>query len=98
MSKPTFSNHALMRMGKRNIIIDEVEEAIVSTVLVEDYPNDFPFPSQLLLGYTANTRPLHVVLAINPFSGVPIVITAYEPDAQEWEMDLVTRKGKGNTP
>jgi Domain of unknown function (DUF4258) len=85
-------------MSKRNIIIDEVEEALVSTLLVEDYPNDFPFPSQLLLGHTVNNRPLHMVLAINPFNGTPIVITAYEPDDQEWEADLVTRKIKGNTP
>ena len=33
-------------------------------------------------------RPLHVVAAENVESGETIVITAYEPDREEWEQDF----------
>jgi hypothetical protein len=37
-------------------------------------------------------RPIHVVVADNADDDENIVITAYEPDAAEWETDFKRRK------
>jgi hypothetical protein len=55
--------------------------------IVEDYPVDTPYPSQLLLGWRED-RPLHLVVANNAADNERIVITVYEPDADHWEPDF----------
>ena len=57
----------------------------------EDYPDDAPYPSRLLLGY-AGTRPLHVVAADHATGGEQIIITVYEPDPAQWEPTFTLRK------
>jgi len=41
----------------------EVGEAMDSPELLEEYPEDRPYPGCLLLGFTTAGRPLHVVAA-----------------------------------
>ena len=58
--------------------------------IIEQYPNDYPFPSCLLLGMSISNVYLHACVAAN---GENIrVITAYHPDPNEWEFDFKTRK------
>jgi hypothetical protein len=70
---------------------DEVRNAIEAGETIEDYPNDFPYPSRLVLGWYG-PRPIHVVVADNSDEKENIVITVYEPDPSEWEADLKRRK------
>lgn len=58
---------------------------------MEDYPDDTPYPSRLVLGWS-DGRPIHVVVADNVNDQVNIVITAYEPGPAEWELDFKRRK------
>jgi uncharacterized protein DUF4258 len=58
---------------------------------VEDYPDDTPYPSRLVLGWNGR-RPIHVVVADNLDDNENIVITVYEPDPEEWEPDFRRRK------
>lgn len=58
---------------------------------IETYSDDTPYPSQLLLGWCAG-RPLHVVAAYDPGTGLCVVITAYVPDAAQWGADFKTRR------
>lgn len=60
-----FTTHALRRMPPRGILVREVREVLHAPVLVEDYPDDMPYPSRLVLGW-AGGRPLHVVVADEP--------------------------------
>lgn len=82
--------HAMQRLIQRNISQDEVIEAIQSGEIVEQYPNDYPYPSCLVLGITIAGKHLHVVCG----RGVKEVwmISAYTPNPAEWETDLKTRK------
>lgn len=41
----------------------EVYEAVCSGEIIEDYPDDEPYPSALVCGFTANARPIHAVCA-----------------------------------
>lgn len=82
--------HMLQRLIQRNLSQDEVIEAIQSGEIIEQYPNDYPHPSCLVLGITIAGKYLHVVCG----RGVEEVwmISAYSPNPVEWETDLKTRK------
>jgi len=86
-----FTAHALQRMFKRSISAEEVLQVVRLHEVVEDYPEDEPFPSRLVLGIV-DKRPLHVVVAYNSEAGLLVVVTTYEPDAALWENDWRTRK------
>ena len=59
--------------------------------VIENYPDDNPYPSRLLLGW-CQERPLHVVVAENAQDDEWIIITAYEPDPAQWDADFKRRK------
>ena len=86
-----FRVHAIRRIFQRRISKDDVRQILETGETIETYPHDTPYPSQLVLGWR-NVRPLHVVAAENAESGETIVITAYEPDSEEWELGFKRRK------
>ena len=69
---------------------DQVREVLEQGERIEEYPGDAPFPSYLMLGRVG--RDLHVVAADDPSGDETIEITTYEPDPDEWEADLKTRR------
>lgn len=91
MRKIIFRVHALQRMFERGMREHEVLHIIETGEMIETYPDDHPYPSQLLFGWYED-RPLHVVVADHADDQEMIVITVYEPDADQWEADLKRRK------
>ena len=87
-----FRLHAVERMFERGISSDDVRKVSETGKIIENYPNDKPFPSCLVLGRIGNNNPLHVVLAMDPGAQKAIVITVYEPDPKQWESDFERRK------
>ena len=59
--------------------------------MIEDYPDDHPFPSGLFLGWI-HSRALHVLAAFDGERKQVFVITAYEPDQAHFEADFKTRR------
>ncbi len=86
-----FSGHAVRRMFRRGLTSEHVLNVIRHGEVIADYPDDTPYPSRLLLGY-AESRPVHVVLAVDRETRTAIVVTAYEPDAQIWDEDFRNRR------
>lgn len=86
-----FRVHALQRMAARHITTDDVRQVLTSGESIEDYPDDTPYPSRLVLGFVGQ-RPLHVVAAYNRADSETIVVTAYWPDLTQWEPDFRRRK------
>lgn len=86
-----FRVHALQRMHQRRISKEDVRHVITTGEVIEDYPNDTPFPSRLMLGWCGE-RPIHVVIADNKEAQQTIVVTVYEPDAHKWEAGFKRRK------
>lgn len=84
-----FFAHASDRAAKRNIRSTEIEQAIATGHVIEDYPDDKYGPSCLIVGHTQAQRPLHIQVSYPP--NVQI-ITIYEPSIDEWEADLDTSK------
>ncbi len=89
--KLVFRIHALRRMFSRSISDEDVRYVLETGEVIEEYPDDRPYPSRLVLG-SREGRPLHVVAAENAEDRETIVITAYEPDAELWEQDYRERK------
>ncbi len=83
--------HALERMAEQDIPRPDVLEVLNSGELIEDYPEDEPFPSGLFLGWRG-VRPLHVVAAFDDGGDLVYVITVYEPDLGHFEPDFRTRR------
>ena len=79
-----FRVHAIQRMFRRGILQAEVRAVLEVGEIIEDYPADTPYPSQLLLGWSGK-RPIHVVAAYNVIDDEAIVITAYVPDPAKWD-------------
>lgn len=77
-------------MFQRGVNEEDVEYVIQNGEVIEHYPDDYPYPSFLALGYV-DKRPLHVVYAQDE-SGNAIVITVYEPTLEKWMEDLKTRR------
>ena len=86
-----FRVHAIQRMFMRGISSDDVRHALLTGEVIEEYNNDKPYPSRLVLAWSGE-RPLHVVAAENMDEGETIVITVYEPDPEEWDSDFRRRK------
>ena len=84
------SNHASERFRQRHIRMKDIRSCIVSGEIIEQYPDDLPFPSCLVLGYTEDKIAIHVVLS-DEGNGSRI-ITAYVPDKDKWNKDMKTRK------
>jgi hypothetical protein len=88
-----WQRHALERMFERGISRGTVKEALRKGEIIEDYPDDSPYPSALFLGWI-NEEPLHVVAALDSLTGWFFVITAYKPDLEHFERDYKTRRQK----
>ena len=85
------SRHALQRMFERAISPVEVRKAIVAGEAIEQYPDDQPYPSRLLLA-VVDGRPLHVLAAKDPATQVCYVVTVYVPDRSRWSDDFKVRR------
>lgn len=71
--------------------MDDIRDILVYGEIIENYANDYPYPSRLLLGWRDN-RPIHLVVALNQEEEEWIVITVYEPDEERWEPGFKRRK------
>jgi hypothetical protein len=90
-----FTDHARREMDTEplgRIVVDEILEVLDSGEIIEEYPDDVPYPSCLVLGRTRKDRPLHLVCAPVLEEGRLIIITTYQPDPARWETDWRRRK------
>jgi hypothetical protein len=86
-----FRVHAIKRMFQRQISAAAVLHVLDTGATVEQYPDDLPYPSRLVLGWW-NSRPLHVVAADNTEEEIRIVVTVYQPNLEEWEPGFRRRR------
>ena len=82
--------HSRRRMVERGIRLRDVINAAARGEIIEQYPDDFPFPSCLILGFTVSGKVLHIVVSLS--EGHIYLITAYYPSEKEWEPDMRTRR------
>ena len=86
-----FSGHVFKRMAERGFSPDVIKSVIENGSVIKEYPDDTPYPSRLILGYSGD-RPVHVVAAYNPADDTEYVVTVYEPDTEHWNSDFTERR------
>ena len=84
------SEHAQNRCRERGIKQKDIRNCIMTGEIIEQYPDDFPFPSCLVYGYDLSTRVIQVVISSEGESGR--IITAYIPNTEKFQDDLKTRR------
>ena len=92
-----YSQHARNEMRSEQfgaIREHEVYEAASTRAVIEEYPEDQPYPSVLVLGRTSAGRPLHLVCAYAEAEDYLVVVTVYEPDPLRWDEEFRHRRGQ----
>ncbi len=89
--KIVFKRHALHRMAERDINEDAVRLVLASGKIIEEYLDDKPYASRLIIGFSGS-RPIHVVAADNVIDGETYILTVYEPSIFEWDDNYSRRK------
>ncbi len=88
-----FSRHAIQQMFYRQISKKEVETVIVYGFVIEENPDDTPFPSYLIFDFVEG-KPIHVVCSYDESTDTGYVVTAYIPDQNIWSDDFRTRRAR----
>lgn len=84
------TEHARTRLFERGISVKDVINCINNGKIIEQYENDKPFPSCLVLGRAINEKYIHVVVSKD--GDFIYLITAYYPNLEKFKSDLKTRK------
>ena len=84
------TDHAAHRFQERGIKTKDIRAAVCQGEIIEQYPDDMPFPSCLILGKDGSGRYLHICMSDEGSSGS--IITAYYPDPEKWNDTLTKRK------
>ena len=84
------TQHLTLRCEERGIVFEDIKAAISSGEIIEQYPDDYPYPSCLVHHQLCDNKYLHVVVGLGDVR--LWVITTYHPDDDKWESDGKTRK------
>ncbi len=91
--KLQWTDHIFKRLLQRDISMSDVQTAILNGEIIEEYPDDYPYPSCLIIGCRSINHFIHVVCAPDQENDILWLITAYVPDKEKWSVDFKTRRG-----
>jgi hypothetical protein len=78
------TDHADEEARADHLSFDEIFVSVFQGEVIEDYPNDWPYPSCLIYGDTFSGEPVHSVWAYNEGNGWAVMVTVYRPDPDRW--------------
>jgi len=87
------TDHADEETQADKLKYEEIYYSVLNGEIIEDYPQDTPYPSCLIYGQTFAGEPVHSVWAYNQKSKWAVLITVYRPDPKRW-IDYKIRKKK----
>lgn len=92
--KYCLSFHAEIERDADLITAREINETFLSpeAKIIEHYPNDPRGSSCLVLGFTKENLPIHIICGVGEPETL-VIITVYRPDPDEW-IDWQIRKEK----
>jgi hypothetical protein len=78
-------------MFARSVKKEDVLSVVRSGEIIAEYPDDYPFPSYLILGFFGG-RPLHVVVSIDHQDLTCYIVTVSQPDPELWQENFTQRR------
>ena len=90
-SRIRITEHADEEAESDGLMFDEVYFSVFHGQIIEDYPDDSPYPSCLIYGQTFSGDPVHTVWAFNDETQWAVLITVYRPNPNRW-IDFIERK------
>ncbi len=84
------TEHAAERARQRGIKARDIRHAVETGLIIEQYPEDYPYPSCLILGKNMRGQSIHVCMSDE--GSASRIITAYYPDSTKWNSDYSERK------
>lgn len=85
------TQHARREAKEDSLLLDEILHSTQKGEVIEDYPEDTPYPSCLIFGEDPGGDPVHSVWAYAGDSQIAVLITVYRPDPDRW-IDWKKRK------
>lgn len=89
--KIIFRVHAIQRIFQRTVSVKNISLALQLGETIEDYSEEMPEPTKLILGFQGK-RPFHVVVSENQKTNEATIITVYIPDPEKWSKDFKSRR------
>ena len=77
--------HAQQEAANDSLSLADVFVSLANGQIIESYPTDRPYPSALVLGFTADGNPVHSVWAYDAVKQIAVLVTVYRPDPDRWE-------------
>ncbi len=77
------TDHADEEAQADQLSFDEVFVSVFQGEIIEEYPDDTPYPSCLVYGETFK-EPVHTVWAYNQGNRWAVLVTVYRPDPERW--------------
>lgn len=90
------TDHADEEAQADALVFDEVFFTVLQGEIIEEYPEDRPYPSCLIYGRTFSDEPVHSVWAFNADNRWAVLITVYRPDPERWK-EWRTRRPKDDS-
>jgi hypothetical protein len=78
------TDHADEEARADHLSFDEIFLSVFRGQVIEDYPDDWPYPSCLIYGETFAGDPVHSVWAYREDNRWAVLVTVYRPDPNRW--------------
>lgn len=86
------TDHADEEAQADRLSFDQIFYSVLQGEIIEDYPDDKPYPSCLIYGESFSGEPIHSVWAYNSSNKWAVLITVYVPDPERWINWRIRRK------
>ena len=83
-SRVRITDHADEEAFDDGLTFEEIYFSVMHGEVIEDYHNDKPYPSCLIMGRTFSGDPIHSVWAYNSVNRWAVLVTVYRPDPERW--------------
>lgn len=87
------TDHADEEAQADHLSFDEIFCSVLQGEIIEEYPDDKPYPSCLVYGNSFTGDPIHSVWAYNSATEWAVLVTVYRPDPARW-IDWRVRRRK----
>jgi len=86
------TDHADEEAYNDTLSLEEIYSSVLTGEIIEQYPDDKPYPSCLIYGKNIKNEPIHSVWAYNIETKASVLITVYRPDPDRWIDWKIRRK------